>query len=390
MPDNKAKLKMLFKEMLEDVDLLLEQKDEFLLKDLEDYNIRIQWCINGIKGYQLFENGNYIHGFGKEIENADLTLNFTDMDLTERFLNNELEEYHYVYYKRKFKLYFPESRETIERKTGPVIVKNLKLLLTARFTNGKFHHPFILSKIPIFRRILEKFYIPENTVGAYIPINTVLGEYDNQILPLKLIDYFINKTNNIYVQYTCDCRVHNSCQDHEKTIGCMYLGEDVANLKHPPEKGRFITRKEALEYVRHAIDNGLVPTFGRYPFESTSMSVEDTGHFMSMCFCCPCCCINGKLMQNASNELKDLFKRMEGLTVKVDPEKCVGCGTCLDVCCFVGRDIVGGKAVIDQERCLGCGRCERVCPNDAISITLDNPERLEEFIRRIEEKVDVT
>jgi ferredoxin len=80
---------------------------------------------------------------------------------------------------------------------------------------------------------------------------------------------------------------------------------------------------------------------------------------------------------------------MEGLTVKVDPEKCVGCGACLDVCVFLGRNIIDGKAVIDEERCLGCGRCEQVCPNDAIYITLDDPKRLDEFIQAMEEFVDV-
>jgi NAD-dependent dihydropyrimidine dehydrogenase PreA subunit len=81
---------------------------------------------------------------------------------------------------------------------------------------------------------------------------------------------------------------------------------------------------------------------------------------------------------------------MEGLTLEVDPEKCVGCGACMDVCVFVGREFINGKAVIDQERCLGCGRCEQVCPNGAINITLDDPKRLDELIKRIESSVDVS
>ena len=379
-----------FKKMLEDVRLLIEQKEEILINDLKDYNMKIQWIINDLKGYQIFDNGEYTYTMGEEIKDADLTLEFVDDDLTLKFLKQEIGEYSYVYYNRKFKLYYPESREEIEKETGPVIVQHSKHLLTAYYTKGIVYHPFVLSKIPIFRKVIEKLYEPEKNEGSYIPINTTLGTFDNQTLPQKLIDHFIDKTNCIYIQSICGCRAYHDCQDHEKSIGCMYLGDDVKNLKHPPEKGRFITREEAKKTVKKAIENGLVPTFGRFSFESTSLNVEDTGHFMSMCFCCSCCCVNGKMMQNSTTSLHGGFKRMEGLTVEVDPELCVGCGACMDVCVFVGRDIINGKAVIDQERCLGCGRCEQVCPNGAINITLDDPKRLDELIERLESSVDVS
>ena len=379
-----------FKKMLEDVRLLIEQKEEILINDLKDYNMKIQWIINDLKGYQIFDNGEYTYTMGEEIKDADLTLEFADDDLTLKFLKQEIGEYSYVYYNRKFKLYYPESREEIEKETGPVIVQHSKHLLTAYYTKGIVYHPFVLSKIPIFRKVIEKLYEPEKNEGSYIPINTTLGTFDNQTLPQKLIDHFIDKTNCIYIQSICGCRAYHDCQDHEKSIGCMYLGDDVKNLKHPPEKGRFITREEAKKTVKKAIENGLVPTFGRFSFESTSLNVEDTGHFMSMCFCCSCCCVNGKMMQNSTTSLHGGFKRMEGLTVEVDPELCVGCGACMDVCVFVGRDIINGKAVIDQERCLGCGRCEQVCPNGAINITLDDPKRLDELIERLESSVDVS
>jgi len=379
-----------FKEMLEDVHFLIEQKEEILINDLKDYNMKIQWIINDLKGYQIFENGEYTYKLGEEIKDADLTLEFADDDLTLKFLKQEIGEYSYVYYNRKFKLYYPESREEIEKETGPVIVTHSKHLLTAHYTKGIVYHPFVLSKIPIFRKVIEKLYEPEKNEGSYIPINTTLGTFDNQTLPQKLIEYFIDKTNCIYVQNICGCRAYHDCQNHDKFIGCMYLGDDVKNLKHPPEKGRFITREEAKKTVKKAIEIGLVPTFGRFSFESTALNVEDTGHFMSMCFCCSCCCVNGKMMQNATTSLHGGFKRMEGLTVEVDPEKCVGCGACMDVCVFVGRDMINGKAVIDQERCLGCGRCEQVCPNGAINITLDDPKRLDELIERIESSVDVS
>ena len=111
---------------------------------------------------------------------------------------------------------------------------------------------------------------------------------------------------------------------------------------------------------------------------------------MSMCQCCPCCCVLGKL-RYGPKEFSTILQRMEGITVQVDEEKCVGCGACTEVCVF--RDalkIIDGKAHISQDDCKGCGRCERKCPRGAISITIDNLENINQAIDRIESHVDVT
>ena len=47
-------------------------------------------------------------------------------------------------------------------------------------------------------------------------------------------------------------------------------------------------------------------------------------------------------------------------------------------------------AYVNQDRCLGCGRCESVCPNEAITITIDDASRVNELIKTIESYVDVT
>lgn len=53
---------------------------------------------------------------------------------------------------------------------------------------------------------------------------------------------------------------------------------------------------------------------------------------------------------------------------KVDKEKCVGCGACVQACpnnaIKIGDD---GKSEIDQEKCQKCGRCIEVCPMQAIA-----------------------
>jgi dihydroorotate dehydrogenase (fumarate) len=52
---------------------------------------------------------------------------------------------------------------------------------------------------------------------------------------------------------------------------------------------------------------------------------------------------------------------------EVDPELCVGCGICRDVCLYFAPEIIEKKAII-TERCDGCGLCACLCPRSAISM----------------------
>lgn len=54
--------------------------------------------------------------------------------------------------------------------------------------------------------------------------------------------------------------------------------------------------------------------------------------------------------------------------MKVQKEKCKGCGECVEVCpvsaiCLDNEQ----KATINQDICLGCGCCASCCKNGAIS-----------------------
>jgi len=50
---------------------------------------------------------------------------------------------------------------------------------------------------------------------------------------------------------------------------------------------------------------------------------------------------------------------------KVDKEKCVGCGACVNVCPAGAISVKDDKAVI-SDKCVDCGRCAQVCPAHAI------------------------
>jgi NAD-dependent dihydropyrimidine dehydrogenase PreA subunit len=61
------------------------------------------------------------------------------------------------------------------------------------------------------------------------------------------------------------------------------------------------------------------------------------------------------------------------VNVKVDLEKCTGCGTCLDVCpveVFKIIDVDGEQksSPVNENECIACMACEASCPEGAIEI----------------------
>jgi NAD-dependent dihydropyrimidine dehydrogenase PreA subunit len=57
------------------------------------------------------------------------------------------------------------------------------------------------------------------------------------------------------------------------------------------------------------------------------------------------------------------------VTLELDSEKCIGCGTCTEVCPHRVFTIGGKKArILDRDACMECGACAKNCPVDAIAV----------------------
>lgn len=68
---------------------------------------------------------------------------------------------------------------------------------------------------------------------------------------------------------------------------------------------------------------------------------------------------------------------MKNHKVRIDTDKCVGCGVCAKVCAAHNIRLNNKKAEVLLEDCVMCGQCSAVCPKKAIQITGYEEEQIE-------------
>ncbi len=253
---------------------------------------------------------------------------------------------------------------------------------------------YSLGKIPIIKQIYRKILYPngvEDQTGTAIPINKSLGTFEDQLLPFKVTEYFINKAGTILL-IDCPCRTAGQCKNHDISLGCTWMGRGAKHVDLSKWPGaRLATKEEALERERLAYADGLVPHLGKLRSDAVNFKVTEYEHeFMNFCHCCSCCCVMS-LAKYATHEELDVVKRLEGVSLEVNQEECVGCTKCFKVCIYgaLKFDKKNNKTSINQKKCKGCGRCEMTCPNKAISISIDF-SRLDEMFKRFDSRVDIS
>lgn len=67
----------------------------------------------------------------------------------------------------------------------------------------------------------------------------------------------------------------------------------------------------------------------------------------------------------------DFLKEKDIGDIRLEMDKCVGCGTCFDICPnrVFAEEKGGGKALLARpDDCFNCGACVRQCPEDALAI----------------------
>jgi NAD-dependent dihydropyrimidine dehydrogenase PreA subunit len=147
----------------------------------------------------------------------------------------------------------------------------------------------------------------------------------------------------------CICRVqqdhigHRRCDFPLRT--CLFFSP----FERPPTP-LDVSSKEALEFLDKAEEIGLVHT--------VSNVMKGVGY---VCNCCGCCC--GIIRGINDFGIENSVAQANYFAV-IDPDECLGCGTCIERCQVHAISEKDGVSVVDRKRCIGCGLCATGCPNN--------------------------
>ena len=176
--------------------------------------------------------------------------------------------------------------------------------------------------------------------------------------------YEILKNEELIAVADCSCRLQRKVFDKacdSEMEACIMVGP-MAEYYLDNEMGRQITLDESMEIISKCREQGLI-----------TQTQSITRPFM-ICNCCMCCCGFLGAVRRMPAPAKLVISNH---FATVDPEKCTGCETCVEICQTQAITMnADNVAQIDIDRCIGCGLCEPVCPDDAHAMVMKPKEEL--------------
>lgn len=248
------------------------------------------------------------------------------------------------------------------------------------------------TKKPVIGPLLDKAFFKSDDMvwlprDKVISVRRPLDDPGSVVLPSQIVDHFIEKSNYLWIMKNCICRESTHCKDYATDLGCLFLGRAAMDIN--PKLGMPATKQEALDHIARCRDAGLIQLIGRIKLDELWLNVKPGDRLLSICNCCPCCCLWGKISLIAPN-IGDHISKMPGAAVYVSDE-CSGCGRCADGVCFMNAiTLRGERAEINADLCRGCGRCVTACQSDAIELRIEDDAYVQKVIEKITPLVDVT
>ncbi len=207
------------------------------------------------------------------------------------------------------------------------------------------------------RKVTREAFGTKNTKAyRYIPIHRSLKQDVQAVLPHDMMDTVLDNATRFAVAH-CPCRVEAGLMGRpcEHPLEVCLKFDEMADYLIDHGLGKEITREEARETVRKAAEIGLVHFVD-----------NAAGKVKHNCNCCGCACWNvGSIRRRKipRDELMAVYFIRE-----TDPEQCVGCGECIDICPVEAIKLKDDMAVVDEKWCIGCGVCATKCEFDALRI----------------------
>ena len=270
----------------------------------------------------------------------------------------------------------------------PRIVDFSRFILKYIF-NWRFRIAEFTKKSKIYKKIIDFTLFKDDEIVVIpntININAKIESEGSEFLPTEIIKEVIKRSDDIVIMNSCLCRTSNNCKDYPQDIGCIFLGPTAAKI--PSHIGKKSTVEEALAQVDRADAAGLSHIIGRNKIDTVWMNVHPGKGLLTICHCCPCCCL-WKVYPNLDDEISEKLEKLDGVSVELHDENCKKCKKCLDdICMFNAISFKNNKITIDRNICKGCGLCVNTCKFNAITINYTD-ETIDNVVNRIDDLIEI-
>jgi electron transport complex protein RnfB len=151
----------------------------------------------------------------------------------------------------------------------------------------------------------------------------------------------------------CICRIQQDRIGRRKCDFPVKMCFSFSSMEGSPGPDD-ISREEALATLDKAEEIGLVHT--------VSNVMKGLGY---VCNCCGCCC---GILRGITEWGIEKSVAYANYYAVINPDVCLGCGTCRERCQVKAISEKEGVSVVDTKRCIGCGLCVTGCPNEAAKL----------------------
>ncbi|MBU1671362.1 MAG: 4Fe-4S binding protein [Actinobacteria bacterium] len=192
---------------------------------------------------------------------------------------------------------------------------------------------------------------PGMAISRIVPIQEEV-ESAPGVLTCEMLYDLIDRAKAVGIAH-CACRESEQRCDAPREACMVFDGACDFLVEHG--FARYITKDEMKRMLRELDEAGLVH------------QVNNSRDKLSLiCNCCPCCC---HLLRSLTEFDNPSVLVSSGFLPEVDPDVCVGCGTCADQRCVMGAIlVVDDLATVEPARCIGCGLCVTGCPERALTL----------------------